>query len=100
MACLVDLDPKHRVLRVTVISRVLTDEGPTEMYQLVELSQVERVPICAKTIRNLAASKPAVAAGASRLIVDKQDIAFGLSRMFRVELGSGGWTTARRPLTG
>jgi hypothetical protein len=66
------------------------------MYQLVELiafqggpysaitdlSQVERFPIPAKTIRSLAASAPAVAAGRPRVIVAKQDIAFGLSRMF------------------
>jgi hypothetical protein len=104
MECLVDLDPEHRVLRITVITRVLTDEKAIEFYQLVELiafqggpysaitdlSQVERFPISAKTIRTLAASKPAVAAGTPRVIVAKQDIAFGLSRMFELSRDSMG----------
>jgi hypothetical protein len=102
MECLIDLDPDHRVLRTTVITKVLTNEVLTEMYQLVELisfqggpysaitdlSQVERFPISAKTIRTLAASKPAIAAGTPRVIVAKQDIAFGLSRMFELSRNS------------
>jgi hypothetical protein len=36
MECLIDLDPEHRVLRVTVMTRVLTDEGLKDAYRLLE----------------------------------------------------------------
>jgi hypothetical protein len=34
--CLCDLDPTHRVLRVAVTARVLTDEQLTDVYRLLE----------------------------------------------------------------
>jgi hypothetical protein len=65
MNCLIDLDPEHRVLRVTVTTRVLADERLTDVYRLLEriasqgglysaimdLSKVERFSIATETIR-------------------------------------------------
>jgi hypothetical protein len=104
MDCLIDLDPEHRVLRITVTTRVLTDERLTDMYRLTEriasqggpysaitdLSQVESLPISAETIRNLAASNPAVPSGTPRVIVAKDDVGYGLSRMFQLSRDSMG----------
>ena len=102
--CLIDLDSKHDVLRITVITTVLTDKELMELYQLIALAasqdrpystildlyEVERFPISAKTIRTLADSSPAVPKGTSRVIVAKQDVTYGLSRMFELVRDSMG----------
>jgi hypothetical protein len=104
MDCLIDLDPTHRVLRFTVTTRVLTEQGLTNLYRLfgriasqggpysaiTDLSQVERFPIPTETIRTLAASSPAIAAGTPRVIVAKQDVIYGLSRVFQLSRDSMG----------
>ena len=36
MDCLIDLDPTHRVLRATVTTRALTDEGVIEVVHSVD----------------------------------------------------------------
>ena len=74
MDCLIDLDPTHRVLRATVTTRALTDEGLTDLYRLIERiasqggpysaimdpSEVVAVRVSDKTVRTLAANDPAV----------------------------------------
>jgi hypothetical protein len=97
MDFVVDLDPKHLVLRITVTT-ALTDEAFTEIYQTVkrlastggpyaairDLSQVTNFPISAATVRALAATDPAVPAGRPRVVVAPQPAVFGLSRMFEL----------------
>ena len=98
MGYVIDVDETHRALRVTVTTQVLTDEELTDLYRVLErfahkggpysavldLSQVVHMPVSAKTIRSLAASAPAVPAGTPRVIVAREPIAFGLSRMFEL----------------
>jgi hypothetical protein len=69
----VDLDPRHRVLRITLPS-ALTDEACREIYQTVariaslggpyaaiaDLSQVVDFPVSASTVRELAATSTAL----------------------------------------
>jgi len=98
MDYLIDIDETHHAFRVTVTTAVLTDDELTDMYRvlqrfackggpysaIVDLSQVVHMPVSAKTIRTLAASAPAVPAGTPRVIVAREPIAFGLSRMFEL----------------
>jgi hypothetical protein len=104
MDCLIDLDPEHRVLRVTLTTSVLTDERATDVYRLVEriasqggpysaitdLSQVESFPIATETIRSLAASDPAVPGETPHVIVVKKGTGYGLARMFQLSRDSMG----------
>jgi hypothetical protein len=98
MDCLIDFDPTHRILRATVTTRVLTDEGAKDLYRLIariasqggpyseitDLSEVVEFPISAETIRTLAASNPAVPTETPRVIVAKKAVAYGLARMFEL----------------
>jgi hypothetical protein len=98
MDWLIDLDPTHRILRLTVTTTVLTDEGLTDLYRVLgriasqggpysaitDLSEVVNMPVSAKTIRILAENNPAVPSGTARVIVAKQAIAYGLARMFQL----------------
>jgi hypothetical protein len=94
----VDLDPTHRVLRVTVTT-ALTDEACTDTYRAVkrlasrggpytgvitDLSQVVDFPVSSDTVRALAATAPAVPAVGPRVIVVKQPALYGLARMFEL----------------
>jgi hypothetical protein len=102
MDCLIDLDPTHRVLRATVTTRALIDEGLIDLYRLIEriesqggpysaiidLSEVLAMRVSTKTIRTLAAWNPAVPRGTPRVIVAKKDVIFGLSRMFELSRDS------------
>jgi len=95
---IIDLDPTHRALRVTVTTSALTDNELTNLYRsiqrfasqggpyvaILDLSQVTRMPVSANTITALAASAPAVPGGGRHVIVAKEPIAFGLSRMFEL----------------
>ena len=92
----VDLDPRHQVLRITVTT-ALTDEAARDIYRAVaqlasqggpyaaitDFSQVVDFPISANTIRDLAASTPAIPLGGRpSVMVARQPALFGLARMF------------------
>jgi hypothetical protein len=99
----VDLDPKHRVLRITVTTTV-TDEALKEIYQTIarlasqggpyaaitDFSKVVDYPVSAEAIRYLAATAPAVPAGRPRVIVAPQPALYGLARMFELYRDSMG----------
>jgi hypothetical protein len=98
MDYVVDLDPTHRVIRIT-ITTALTDESAKSIYQAVarlasqggpyaaitDFSQVEDFPISADTIRHLAASTPPIPLGGRpSVFVARQPALFGLARMFEM----------------
>ena len=100
----VDLDPTHRVLRITVTT-ALTDETGRDIYEAVarlvsrggpyaaitDLSQVVDFPISANTIRALAAMAPAIPLGdRPSVIVAREPALFGLARMFELNRNSMG----------
>src|SRR5215471_17036109 len=104
MDFVVDLDPKHCVLRITVTT-ALTDRAGRDIYQAVarlvarggpyaaitDLSQIEDFPISANTVRALAAAAPAIPLGdRPSLIVARQPALFGLARMFELYRDSMG----------
>jgi hypothetical protein len=104
MDFVVDLDPKHRVLRITVTT-ALTDKAGKEIYQAVarlasrggpyaaitDLSQVVDFPISAETVRALAATGPAIPLGdRPSVIVARQAALYGLARMFELHRDSMG----------
>ena len=99
----VDLDPRHRVLRITLPSAV-TDDGCREIYRTVGrlasrggpyaaiagLSQVVDFPVFASTVRDLAARPTAIPGGRLRVIVASQPALYGLARMFELSRDSMG----------
>jgi len=99
----IDLDPMHRVLRVSVIS-ALTDESCIEIYQTVarlaseggpyaaigDVSQVVNFPVSCDTVRALAATAPAIPGERARVIVAGQPALYGLARMFQLSRDSMG----------
>jgi hypothetical protein len=99
----VDLDPTHRVLRITVTTTV-TDQGLKEYYRTItrlasrggpyaaitDFSQVVDCPVSTNTIRELAATIPAVPGGRPRVIVAPQTAVYGLARMFELHRNSMG----------
>ena len=103
MDFVVDLDPTHRVLRITV-SSAFTDEGCTDLYRTVErlasrggpyaaltdLSQVVDVALSYNTVRALAKTDPAVPVGRPRVIVAREPAMYGLARMFELRRDSMG----------
>jgi hypothetical protein len=103
MDYVIDLDPTHRVLRITVTT-ILTDEAFKEIYRtiqrlasrggpyaaIMDLSQVVDFPISADTIRAFAATAPAVPAGRPRVVVAPRPALYGLSRMFELHRDSMG----------
>jgi hypothetical protein len=98
MDYVIDVDETHGAIRVTVTTRVLTDDDLTGLYRvltrfahkggpysaILDLSQVVQMRVTAKTIRALAASAPAVPPGTPRVIVAREPVVFGLSRMFEL----------------
>ena len=104
MDWVVDLDPIHRVLRITVAT-ALTDESCTEIYRTVsrlasrggpyaaitDLSQVPDFPVSSGAVRALAAEAPAIPLGGRpSVIVARQPALYGLARMFELSRGSMG----------
>jgi hypothetical protein len=100
----VDLDPTHRVLRIT-ITTALTDEAAKGIYQgvarlasqggpyaaITDFSQVVSFPLSADTVRALAASAPPIPLGGRpSVIVAPQPALFGLARMFEMHRESMG----------
>ena len=103
MDYLIDLDPAHRVLRLTV-TKPLTDDSLTDIYRslshvaaksgpyasIFDVSQVEDSPLSADTIRALAATAPAVPVGRPRVVVASTPALYGLARMFELTRDSMG----------
>jgi len=104
MEFVVDLDPKHRVLRITVTA-ALTDESARNIYRAVaqlalqggpyavitDFSQVVDFPLSAETIRSLAASALPIPLGdRPNVMVARQPALFGLARMFEMHRESMG----------
>ena len=93
----IDLDPAHRVIRLTVTA-VVTEELAEECYQSVsfiasrggpyaaifDLSGVIAATLSPDAVRGLAARAPAVPAGRPRVIVADEPWIFGLARMFQI----------------
>ena len=94
----VDLDPTHQVLRVTVTAVVATHELAEDCYRCVkriassggpyagiwDLSGVTGMTVSADDIRSLALSPPAVPGDRTRVIVAKEPVIFGMSRMLEL----------------
>jgi hypothetical protein len=98
MGFVIDLDPTHRLLRITVTT-ALTDQAAKDIYQAVarlasrggpyaaitDLSQVVDFPISTNTIRALSAVAVPVPLGdRPSVIVARQPALFGLARMFEM----------------
>ena len=97
MGYVIDLDPVHQVLRVTVTGTV-TDPASQEMYasisrfaatggpyaSIVDLSGVTGSRVSIETIRHLAKKPPAVPGGRPRVVVAPRPEDYGLFRMFEV----------------
>ncbi len=97
MDFVIDLDPRRRVLRITV-TRPLTDDACTDLYRTIkrlasrggpyavitDVSQVAYCPVTCDTIRALAASEPAVPGGRPRVIVTREPALYGLARMLEL----------------
>ena len=104
MEFVVDLDPMHLVLRITV-TVVLTDKAAKDIYQAVaclalrggpyavitDLSQVVDFPLTADTVRALAATALPIPLGdRPSVMVARQPALFGLARMFEMHRESMG----------
>ena len=101
MAYEVDLDPTHKVLRITVTT-ALTDESFRHIYRsiarfaakggpyasILDLSQVVDFPVSSDTIRAFAATAPAVPGRRPRVMVAPQPALYGLGRMFEMHRDS------------
>ena len=98
MEFVVDLDPTHLVLRITVTA-VLTDKAAKDIYEAVarlalrggpyavitDLSQVVDFPLSADTVRALAATALPIPLGdRPSVMVARQPALFGLARMFEM----------------
>jgi hypothetical protein len=93
----IDLDPVHRVLRLTA-GKTLTDAILVEMYTtmarfasqggpyaaIFDGSAVVDSTVSAHTVRSLAAKAPAVPAGTPRVLVAPSLLIYGLSRMLQL----------------
>ena len=91
----IDLDPIHQVLRLT-IRKVLTDQVVLEAYRamrrlasqggpyaaIFDGSEVRDVKLSADTVRSLALGAPAVPPGRPRVAVVNRIVLYGLTRMF------------------
>jgi hypothetical protein len=102
---LIDLDPTHQVLRVTVTG-TLTDRASREMYasvshfaaaggpyaSILDLAGVTGNQMSIETIRDLAQKPPAVPLGRPRVVAAPRPEDYGLLRMFEL------WRGKRRGL--
>ena len=93
----IDLDPAHRVIRLTVTA-VVTEELAEECYQSVsfiasrggpyaaifDLSGVIAATLSPDAVRGLAGRAPAVPEGRPRVIVADEPWIFGMARMFQI----------------
>ena len=93
----IDLDPAHRVIRLT-ITAVVTEELAENCYRslsfiaspggpnaaIVDLSRVTGTTLSPDAVRGLAGRAPAVPAGRPRVIVADEPWIFGMARMFQI----------------
>src|SRR5215467_13093499 len=93
----IDLDPEHRVIRLT-IKAIVTEELAEDCYTslsfiasrggpyaaIFDLSGVIAATLSPDAVRGLAARAPAVPAGRPRVIVADEPWIFGLARMFQI----------------
>jgi hypothetical protein len=98
----IDLDPKHQVLRATITAAVLTHELAEDCYRSValiasrggpyaaifDLSGVTSATVSANNVRSRALSLPAVPGDRIRVLVAKEPVVFGVSRMFELSRDS------------
>ena len=104
MKYVIDLDPTHQVLRVTVTGTV-TDPTFREVYAslshfaatggpyagIFDMSGVTDNQLSIETIRDVAQKPPAVPVGRPRVVVAPRPEDYGLGRMFeRLRDGMGG----------
>jgi hypothetical protein len=96
MEYVIDLDPTHLVLRVTVTG-VATDSASREAYAslshfatggpyalILDMSGVTGNQLSTETIRDLAAQPPAVPGGRPRVVVAPRPEDYGVVRMFEL----------------
>jgi hypothetical protein len=95
MKYVIDLDPVHQVLRVTVIG-TLTDSAARELHAslshfatasvpyaaIFDLSRVTDNQLSIETIRDLVKKRPAVPTVRLRVVVAPRPVDYGMSRMF------------------
>ena len=93
----IDLDPEHRVIRLT-IKAIVTEELAEDCYKslsfiasrggpyaaIFDLSGVTGTTLSPDAVRGLAGRAPAVPAGRPRVIVADEPWIFGLARMFQI----------------
>ena len=98
MDFVVDLDPTHQVLRITLTGEVTTDEVATYVYRTVtrlaaqggpyaglfDFSQVTHSAVTPTTVRTLAATAAAIPGERPRVIVARTDTVYGVGRMFEL----------------
>jgi hypothetical protein len=95
---LIDLDPTHGVLRITVTTPVMDDEAFKQVYgsiarfaatggpyaAIFDLSQVKDFRVSSDTIEAFAAGAPAVPSGRHHVIVAPQSVVNALLPMFEL----------------
>ena len=100
----IDLDPTHQVLRVTVTAAVATHELAEDCYRCVQriascggpyagiwdLSGVKNTTESTDQIRDRAERDPAIPAGRICVVVAKEPVIYGLSRMVELRRDSMG----------
>jgi hypothetical protein len=100
----IDLDPRHSVICATITAAVLTHELAEECCQSValaasrggpyaaifDLSGVTSATVSAHQVRGRAKHCPAVPAGRTRVLVAKEPVVYGLSRMLELTRDSMG----------
>jgi hypothetical protein len=93
----IDLDPAHRVIRLTMTA-VVTEELAEECYRslsfiasrggpyaaIFDLSGVTSTTLSPDAVRGLARRAPAIPAGRPRVIVAEEPWVFGMARMFQI----------------
>jgi hypothetical protein len=104
MDFVVDLDPTHDALRITLTGEIATDRVATYVYQTVtrlaahggpyagifDFSQVTHSALTPTTVRTLAATAAAIPGERPRVIVARMDSVYGVARMFELYRDSMG----------
>jgi hypothetical protein len=94
----VDLDPTHRVLRLSLTTSVVTLELAEDCYirlsriasnggpyaAIYDMSRVVETTISTDMVRNFARRPPSVPPGRPQVLVGKQPSIYGLARVFHI----------------
>jgi|SRR5215469_3691903 len=92
----IDLDPVHKVLRLTVTEEIVTSELAEDIYQrlnripardglyacIYDLSSVKDTTITVEQVRAYARRQPSIPLGRPHVIVGEQAMVYGLARLF------------------